>query len=288
VETSTTGIFQLKDKRFKDLYIPPLAFLPDIPIEALVLKIEPAYSDLALFFEGYCLGTKQLGMPMGKGREFFEWTFDYYTAPPFELGDRVAATLEKGRPIVGKIVDIRYEEIEVQEETSSDVMVLLNKLPCRIKRDIRVGDTVKVHWPSSLNHRRKGWALQIQGVTVDILDADNKEEVSGIIFATYLVKTLQFSCYRWQLRFNDLTDEPDEFSTVVSHAEREDRRANKEMRGYDRLNELVNVKVIIVGDHPDKGLRGRVRMHTGKKLMRVELESGARMVDVHINHLLSR
>jgi hypothetical protein len=95
----------------------------------------------------------------------------------------------------------------------------------------------------------------------------------------------QFSVHRWQIRFDDMMEEPDDLGGRI---DRPDRSKNREMRGYDRLSELQNVKVIIVGPHPYKGWKGRVRMHAGRNLMRVEFESGIRTIDIHINHLLSR
>ena len=58
------------------------------------------------------------------------------------------------------------------------------------------------------------------------------------------------------------------------------------LRGYDRYNELVNMRVVIGGFHTDKGFRGRIRQHVAHQAMRVELESGMRYVDVHVNQLL--
>jgi hypothetical protein len=61
----------------------------------------------------------------------------------------------------------------------------------------------------------------------------------------------------------------------------------RSLRGYDPYKKLVNSRVVIGGLHHEKGLRGRVREHVGHQIMRIELESGMRMVDVHINQLLS-
>ena len=57
-------------------------------------------------------------------------------------------------------------------------------------------------------------------------------------------------------------------------------------RGYDPYTELVNKHVVIGGLHFDKGLRGRIRLHVGQQqILRVELEAGSRLVDVHVNQL---
>ena len=58
------------------------------------------------------------------------------------------------------------------------------------------------------------------------------------------------------------------------------------LRAYDLYTQLVNKRVVITGLHPDKGFRGRVRLHVSHQVMRVELESGSRLVDVHVNQLV--
>jgi hypothetical protein len=57
------------------------------------------------------------------------------------------------------------------------------------------------------------------------------------------------------------------------------------IHGYDRHQQLVNTWVVIGGRHHEKGLWGRIKMHVGRHIMRVELQSGSRMVDVHVNSL---
>jgi hypothetical protein len=70
-------------------------------------------------------------------------------------------------------------------------------------------------------------------------------------------------------------------------AEEHERWRRLSIRGYDILSELANEKVVIGGPHHEKGLRGRVRKHLGKKIIRIDLESGSRFVDVHVNYLYS-
>ncbi|KAM6491853.1 hypothetical protein JOM56_012712 [Amanita muscaria] len=77
------------------------------------------------------------------------------------------------------------------------------------------------------------------------------------------------------------------FLAVVNVPQEEKRRRREELqiRGHDQYQELVNTKVVIGGQHQEKGLRGNIRAHLGRCIMRVELESGARMADVHVNFL---
>ncbi len=56
---------------------------------------------------------------------------------------------------------------------------------------------------------------------------------------------------------------------------------------HDRYKELVNTWVVVVGDHREKGLYGRIREHLGNQVLRVEARSGSRLVDIHVDFLLT-
>ena len=77
-----------------------------------------------------------------------------------------------------------------------------------------------------------------------------------------------------------------DFTLQVNSSRPEPQKSLQALRGYDRYNELVNMRVVIGGFHSDKGFRGRIQRHVANQIMRVELESGMRHVDVHVNQLL--
>jgi hypothetical protein len=174
---SPPGIYHLKDKRFQGLYAPPFAYISEIPTDAFEFNVKPAYSDLVLFYEGYCVATAELGMVQHKNKDFWEWTFDHYSAPPLEFGDRVAAILQNGQSVVGHVRVVRYNEIELEDEVHAVPIVLENIHPHKLRREFRLGDVVKVQWQDSPHHRCKGWVLQVRGTSVDVLDINTKEQV---------------------------------------------------------------------------------------------------------------
>ncbi len=58
-------------------------------------------------------------------------------------------------------------------------------------------------------------------------------------------------------------------------------------RLYDRYDELVNTWVIVTGNRGDKGLFGRIQKNLGNQIMRVEASSGAKVVDKHVDLLVT-
>jgi hypothetical protein len=56
---------------------------------------------------------------------------------------------------------------------------------------------------------------------------------------------------------------------------------------YDRYRELINTWVVVSGHHPEKGLYGRIKNHQGKHIMSVEASSGSKVVDIHVDFLLT-
>jgi hypothetical protein len=151
--------------------------MQEIPTDALEFDVKPVYSDLFLFYEGYCVATGELGWAGLDNKDFWEWTFDQYSAPPLEIGDRVAMKQENGEGVVGHVLDIRYDEVELEHELHAVPITLENIYTHKLRREFRLGDAVIVQWRDSPHHRRKGWVLHVQGTIVDILDLNTKEQV---------------------------------------------------------------------------------------------------------------
>ncbi|KAM6491817.1 hypothetical protein JOM56_012676 [Amanita muscaria] len=261
LEKQSTGITQLRGLRVMESFefLPPFCLFCDIPIEALSFDIKPTYSELHLFSEGFESASNHSFKMTVSTKEFMQLSWEKYIRAPLEVGHRVRVSIQQQR-IEATVVEVSYDYIVVDDNTSPGVQHLLHS--DEAKRIFTIGDTVKVY-ASPSHHGRQGWVINVQDEDVAVVDFETKTD---------------FTVKSWQLV-------PCEFDIV--HSGMIQNSLFPLTHEYDRFNELVNQRVLIVGQTPNKGLRGRIQQHLLGRVVRVELESGARTIDVHINSLVA-
>ncbi|KAM6498973.1 hypothetical protein JOM56_006921 [Amanita muscaria] len=224
-----------------------------------VPRLPPTYSELHLFSEGFESASNHSFKMTVSTKEFMQLSWEKYIRAPLEVGHRVRVSIQQQR-IEATVVEVSYDYIVVDDNTSPGVQHLLHS--DEAKRIFTIGDTVKVY-ASPSHHGRQGWVINVQDEDVAVVDFETKTD---------------FTVKSWQLV-------PCEFDIV--HSGMIQNSPFPLTREYDRFNELVNQRVLIVGQTPNKGLRGRIQQHVLGRVVRVELESGARTIDVHINSLVA-
>ncbi|KAF8341950.1 hypothetical protein F5887DRAFT_1076332 [Amanita rubescens] len=308
-----TIVYRFAKDRRGDRYMPPFAVFP-VPVEALCsADATPRLTELKMFFEGMAIESNKLDFP-APSREFIRWTYERYVAAPIEIGNRVEVNLKPGT-VRGVIVDVLFGQVVVHLDDAEEIQVEVE----HVRRRYEVSDAVKVITGS--NYNCEGWVVNVEDDNVAVFDRELKEEFHvktwqlvphdsfewGVVHRFQVGDTVQVNSpisphHRdWGMvcNVNDLCVEVIEHNTNMKFAvppwfleleNAKDRIMEKSKRShasYDRYKELVNTWVVITGKHPEKGLYGRIREHLGNEIMRVEARSGTKVVDVHVDFLLT-
>ncbi|KAF8328620.1 hypothetical protein F5887DRAFT_924204 [Amanita rubescens] len=311
------GIYRFaKERKGDDQYIPPFALFK-VPAEALCSSgVTPRLRELKLFVEGMAIGSNLLDFP-APSREFIRWTYERYVAFPVEIGNRVEVDLKPGK-VWGTIVDVRFDEVVVR---TNDMRKEIQVDTDCLRRFYEIGDAVKVVQGSDVD--REGWIVNVEDDELAVFNSALKEEfhvktwqvvphdnfewrfphkfqvgdvvrvnsprlphhgVTGKVCSTtdFCVEVMDhktnatFAVPSW---FLDLDKTPDSSKPGGS--------VERSCSSYDRYDELVNTWVVITGKKADKGLFGRIQKNLGNQIMRVEARSGAKVVDVHVDFLIT-
>ncbi|KAM6489698.1 hypothetical protein JOM56_014869 [Amanita muscaria] len=266
------ALYHIRGLRVKEAFWNSFTWFGKVHIDSLVLdKPNPMFAEINLFSWGFVMQEA----PYIQG--FLRHSYEIFTRAPLAVGHRVSVEPTRCAPDdilifpdvsmpaekVGTVTDIHFDTVSVQDLTTG----LIEEIPVRdLRRMFNIGDTVKAHSPASLHHPNlEGWVVNTDEDVVTVVHGKTKEQVS--------VKS-------WQLV-------PIELDFIHHEKSSSSEPLPRSLRGYDPYENLVNSRVVIGGLHHEKGLRGRVREHVGHQIMRIELESGMRLVDVHINQLLS-
>jgi hypothetical protein len=140
-------------------------------------------------------------------------------------------------------------------------------------RTFLVGDTVQVISPLSPDYGKEGEVCNVTDSSIKVIEHRSKTTVC-LSFGHWLLELtrLQFAVPPWFLHIYQYATMP----------------APDGMYGsYDRCKELVNTWIFVAGNHPKKSLYGRIREAIGNHKVRIEVRSGARLVDIHIDYLYS-
>ncbi|KAM6491153.1 hypothetical protein JOM56_013392 [Amanita muscaria] len=145
----------------------------------------------------------------------------------------------------------------------------------RAQRAVHVKDTVQVTSPTSAFYGRRGTVHRVAEPFVEVIECQSGQKGPG---PGVIDDMMKFTVPPWFLAVGE---------GPGLHRDDAERRGHEAtlIRGYDRHQQLVNTWVVIGGRHHEKGLWGRIKMHVGRHIMHVELQSGSRMVDVHVNSL---
>ncbi|KAM6496783.1 hypothetical protein JOM56_007256 [Amanita muscaria] len=260
-------VYQFRDRRrCRDLYARPFVTFLEVPVAALVAdNVCPTRKELHLFSEGLEVGMAELNLAY-LSVKFVVDSYHTYLAAPLEQGHRVEVN-SGNVDLRGNVTGTGYSTVDVYVEEYKASLTVESK---RARRVFLLGDSVKVFSSNSLYHGRVGWVLGEMNGAVQVLDDESKEQFEAVAW-----ELVPFEMeHRWFLA-----------AVNVPQEEKRRRREELQIRGHDQYQELVNTKVVIGGQHQEKGLRGNIRAHLGRCIMRVELESGARMADVHVNFL---
>ncbi|KAF8318845.1 hypothetical protein F5887DRAFT_1166918 [Amanita rubescens] len=292
------GIYRFaKERKGDNQYIPPFALFK-VPAEALCSSgVTPRLRELKLFVEGMAIGSNLLDFP-APSREFIRWTYERYVAFPVEIGNRVEVDLKPGK-VWGTIVDVRFDEVVVR---TNDMRKEIQVDTDCLRRFYEIGDAVKVVQGSDVD--REGWIVNVEDDELAVFNSALKEEfhvktwqvvphdnfewrfphkfqVGDVVRVNsprspHHGVTGKFAVPSW---FLDLDKTPDSSKPGGS--------VERSCSSYDRYDELVNTWVVITGKKADKGLFGRIQKNLGNQIMHVEARSGAKVVDVHVDFLIT-
>ncbi|KAF8346789.1 hypothetical protein F5887DRAFT_1072882 [Amanita rubescens] len=311
------GVYKLAKPKSKktlrggDCYMPPFAYYP-IPVEGVhAAGVVPRLAELRLFTEGMTIGAKELKF-QAPDAEFIRWTYENHQAAPVEIGQKVEANLKTGM-IRAVVEGIRFEQVIVRMmETEEEIEVEAS----HVRRHYDVGDWVKVN-ASTWNLGREGCVTNTIDDHIDVFDHRTNEEFA--VKCWQVVPWDRFKCQtacRIQAGdmvqvINPLSEKYHKTGTVynVTTAGVEftvppwflevDNASRLPMRGslyrnhrtngsYDHhYEELVNTWVVVSGNHAEKGLYGRIRAHLGRQIMSVEASSGSRVLNIHVDFLIT-
>ncbi|KAM6497782.1 hypothetical protein JOM56_005730 [Amanita muscaria] len=247
------ALYNIHGLRVKEAFWNSFTWFGKVHIDSLVLdKPNPMFAEINLFSWGFVMQE----VPYIQG---FLWhSYEIFTRAPLAVGHRVSVEPTRCAPddvLIFPDVSMPAEKVGTVTDIHFDTVSVqdsttgvIEEIPVRdLRRIFNIGDTVKAHSPVSLHHPN------LEGWVVNT-DKDVVTVVHG--------KTKeQVSVKSWQLV-------PIELNFILHE-------------------NSINSRVVIGGLHHEKGLRGRVREHVGHQIMRIELESSMRLVDVHINQLLS-
>ncbi|KAM6499048.1 hypothetical protein JOM56_004556 [Amanita muscaria] len=262
LEKQTGGIAQLRGLRVTESFLPPFCVFCDIPIEALNFNIKATYSELQIFSEGFESVSNHSFKMTVSTKEFMQLSWEKHVRAPLEVGHRIRASIQQ-QQIEATVVEVSYNHVVVNDNASTVQYTLPSD---EAKRIFITGDTVKVYVSPSY-HGRQGWVLCVQDEDVTVVDVETKTDVTH-----FTVKSWQLVPFEFDLTY---------CSDVIQSS------PLPVIREYNHFNGLVNQQVLIVGQNSDKGLRGRIKQHLVGHVVRVELESGSRMVDLHVNSLVA-
>ena len=164
-----SDLFRLKGNRVKETFYGPFARFVNVHINALSLDICPSYSELNYFAWGYGLSTPN------PAKTFLKQSYEQFFRAPLEVGHRVAVVSGHQPGRVGKVVDVRFNVIAVEDEASH---LVEEYTVDAVKRIFRIGDTVRVNSAVCLNHQKQeGWVIETQENEVTVVDADTNATV---------------------------------------------------------------------------------------------------------------
>ncbi|KAM6499078.1 hypothetical protein JOM56_004586 [Amanita muscaria] len=262
LEKQTGGIAQLCGLRVTESFLPPFCVFCDIPIEALNFNIKATYSELQIFSEGFESVSNHSFKMTVSTKEFMQLSWEKHVRAPLEVGHRIRASIQQ-QQIEAMVVEVSYNHVVVNDNASAVQYTLPSD---EAKRIFITGDTVKVYVSPSY-HGRQGWVLCVQDEDVTVVDVETKTDVTH-----FTVKSWQLVPFEFDLTYCSDMIQSSPLPVI---------------REYNHFNGLVNQRVLIVGQNSDKGLRGRIKQHLVGHVVRVELESGSRMVDLHVNSLVA-
>jgi hypothetical protein len=170
-------VYKFSPKKSMVEYKLPFAWFQRVPRDALALtEVNPTVGDLDAFFEGLIVGEKELKLTLPPGiPQFLRFSYDHYLGAPLEVGHRVLVSgLQIGQENPGKVIAVRYEEVDVEVEANGDCITVPT---FQARRLFTLGDYVKVFAPSSPMRNREGWVLNVGPKEVAILEASTKEQV---------------------------------------------------------------------------------------------------------------